>query len=128
MTPEEFELYKKFITTVPEEQYVHASDYPLGGTLLYGYTLERQTFHVYVYNEKVVRVIYDSIPHVKVHDLVRDDKLPVDMLIPTKRAYPERTLLTFAMDIWSKDYTIPFTTMTDGVRPLVPGDFVALVV
>lgn len=128
MTPEELNMYKMLGEKPDQEVYIHASDYRHGGTLLYGYTPDRETFHVYVRDGKIVRVIYNSIPHIKVIDLARDVKLPVDMLIPAKRAYPDRTLLTFALDVFYKGRTIPFTTMADNAEPLRTGDYVGLVV
>lgn len=131
MTPEELKRYNILISEKPTENYVHAEDYPHGGTLLYGYTSDRETFHVYVHTidaPEIVRVIYNTYPHIKVVDVIRGSKISVDMVVPDKRAYPDRTLNAFAWDLWLKGKVVPFTTMTERAKVLVPGDFVGLVV
>lgn len=128
MTPEELTNYKFRANTRQRDPVIWASSYSHGGTLLYGYTSDKESFHVYVENGKIVRVIYKGIPGISaivVKDIIMDTGIRVSSLIPDKRAYPERTLTTFAMNILDLGYTIPFTTISDKVRPMEPGEFVA---
>jgi len=58
-------------------------------TLLYGYTLERQTVHVYIKDREVHYFEYDLNGDTLFHKSGKFDYL--DELIPSKRAYPEST-------------------------------------
>lgn len=72
--------------------------YELGGcdtTLLYGYTLERSTFHVYFKDMKIHKIIYNSNDRYPEHYSVAKS-FDAEDLIPSKRAYPCRTLYTFS--------------------------------
>lgn len=62
-------------------------------TLAYGYTIERETFHVYLMNGIIHRVIYNSDKELLAHRSGRS--LPVKLLVPNKRLYPETCDLNF---------------------------------
>lgn len=115
----------KNLPTRETEVYVHASevleavkaDLPEGTeipdvfTLLYGYDLDRNTFHVYMERGDIVRYVYDFdgrevfIGHQHVWS--------GPFLTPSKRAYPEATNAAFARLLLSKGVAISFTTYSD---------------
>lgn len=64
-------------------------------TLLYGYTTERSTFHVYIHpnDENIHIIVYEYGGNI-----VYSESLPaicVSSLHPNKRVYPSKTLFTF---------------------------------
>ena len=79
-------------------------------TLLYGYTLERSTFHIYLKNEKIHKIIYD-FDSLSPDFYSVNESFSVEDLIPSKRAYPCRTLHSFSDLIESllRPGAIPFT-------------------
>lgn len=82
-------------------------------TLLFGYTCERDTFHVYLMDGEIHRVIYDF--EGRLIDHICDEELEINFCIPNKRAYPERTDIGFATIVHERGGEIPFTTFTDNV-------------
>lgn len=77
-------------------------------TLMYGYTLERETFHVYLQGGIIHKVIYTFSGEVLLHEY--GNVLPAESLIPDKRAYPERCDLEFCQKLSAAGHSIPFTT------------------
>lgn len=77
-------------------------------TLLYGYTLERETFHIYLKDGLLHKTVYGShdIPpgfftkYTQEHTFA--DEMDASSLVPSKRAYPCRTLASFASLIEDK--------------------------
>ncbi len=65
------------------------------GTVLYGYTVERDTWHVYLQDGLIHRYIYDY--HNETIDHQARDSWPMAELIPNKRTYPQYTRYEFAM-------------------------------
>jgi hypothetical protein len=63
-------------------------------TLLYGYTVEKHTFHVYLKDGLIHRVIYNQRDEVLDYQAHATWEAP--SLVPDKRAYPERTDAGFA--------------------------------
>jgi hypothetical protein len=76
-------------------------------TLVYGYTLERETFHVYVRGGEIHVHIYNYKGETLGH--IHGDELPAEMLRPSKRAYPERTEYAFAQYMKSIGHPLTFT-------------------
>lgn len=82
-------------------------------TLLYGYTCERKSFHVYMRKRVIHTVIYESTYNDGV-------QIPIDMkeievknngdFIPDKRLYPELCDYTFCRILKAIGYELPFTT------------------
>lgn len=75
-------------------------------TLMYGYDLDRSDRHVYV---------HDGELHVLVSDGSHFEHysgfwLPVSRLVPSKRAYPERTNYAFALMLAHMGSPLNFTT------------------
>lgn len=80
-------------------------------TLLYGYTTERATFHVYLRD----RVIYK-----KIYGLAdcawecREDDIEIDEhYVPNKRLYPEACDFEFCKLLRQRGVSLPFTTWSD---------------
>lgn len=103
------------------EKIIYPSDllpYLYDKTLLYGYTCERETFHVYVKNKEIYVVVYDN-------DYSTDKVKPKNMrqiivksnrdYVPDKRLYPERCEYHFCRMLKEKGIELPFTTWSDNV-------------
>lgn len=82
-------------------------------TLVYGYTAERDTFHVWLTAGGLIgRTIYSYEGGVLFHDVRRE--WPVEDMIPNKRAYPQYSDYEFARIIKSRhEYGITFTNWTE---------------
>lgn len=88
-------------------------------TLLYGYTCERKTFHVYIKNEQIYVVVYDT-------EYSRGIPTPKNMrqisvtsnhdYVPDKRLYPERCDYNFCKLLKEKGVQLPFTTWSEPVE------------
>lgn len=65
------------------------------GTLLWGYTCERESFHVYLKDGKLHRIIYRTSER-KILSYESGTVLEASMLHPSKRIYPEATSFDFA--------------------------------
>jgi len=76
-------------------------------TLLYGYTLDRDTHHVYVMGGEIHRLIFNTYTNVLKHASGSIDVLD---LVPTKRLYPERCDFTFCHLLKGMGVYLPFTT------------------
>lgn len=87
-------------------------------TLLYGYTCARETWHVYLKNEKIVVVKYNN-------EYSRGIAVPKNMtyvhvksnrgFVPDKRLYPERCDYEFCMLLKSRGIEFPFTSWNEEV-------------
>jgi hypothetical protein len=119
MNREEFENTKR---NPPVDTIIEARELTGNNrTLLYGYDTQRVTWHVYLKNGEIHRVIYkpgddDSISHQ--HSKVWS----AASLIPNKRAYPERTDGEFTRLIRGKGLEIWFTTFNDDTYEQVKGN------
>lgn len=119
MKKEWFEKLKQ----LDEEKYevITASDlrpYLYDKTLMYGYTCERKTFHVYVKDGEIYVVTYNN-------DYSTDKVRPKNMeqiivrsnydYVPDKRLYPERCEYHFCRMLKEKGVNLPFTTWNDNI-------------
>lgn len=88
------ELFK----TNSEPPKVSVDQFPEGDhSLLYGYTTERETFHVYIKDGLLHRHIFDGYgENIVTLDHISGKELPAVKLAPNKRIYSERTSLTLA--------------------------------
>lgn len=78
-------------------------------TLLYGYTCDRNTWHVYLDEDGFInKLVYNSSGARLNHD--RETAISFAELIPNKRAYPNLTDLEFAKVCFLHGFSIPFTT------------------
>lgn len=88
-------------------------------TLLYGYTCQRDTFHVYIKNNQIHAVVYNT-------DYSQNIPKPMNMreititsnrdYIPDKRLYPEKCDYRFCEMLARRDISLPFTGWTAGVE------------
>lgn len=91
-------------------------------TLVYGYTCERHTFHVYLEQGELTRVIYDHDGLcLSVLKEIHGQGIPVASCLPDKRAYPERCDNEFAQRLLSLGSMLPFTTWPK--EPVEPAAF-----
>lgn len=79
-------------------------------TLLYGYLCSRHTFHVYMEGGRIHRIVYGA-------DVVEYDAKDVwdaKELVPDKRAYPERTDMSFCEELVKAGVEVTFTAYSEG--------------
>lgn len=76
-------------------------------TLLYGYTPSRFTWHVYLKDERIHKLIYANREPVT-HD--RFESVEPKILIPNKRLYPEACDYSFCALLITMGFSLPFTT------------------
>ena len=82
-------------------------------TLLYGYTCNRDTFHVYIKDAKIHAVIYkidfeNNAPNFMQEIVVKTN----DDYVPDKRLYPESCDYEFCEKLKGLGCHLPFTTWT----------------
>jgi hypothetical protein len=107
---------------------IWAKDFP-EGTLLYGYTRERETFHIYKMGSQIHRLVcHKGEPPGCIIDHQHGEHLPADILSPDKRVYPGRTRLDFVLALKKKDVPVIFTNFNDDEPQVEVGQFVGLVV
>jgi hypothetical protein len=86
-------------------------------TLLFGYTAERATWHVYLGpDQKIHLVTYvgDALPMLLDHLAFSENPYASNSsLVPPKRAYPEHCDYEFAMLLASHGESVPYTTFTE---------------
>ena len=90
-------------------------------TLLYGYTSDRRTHHVYLKNKKIHSITY-NMEHFNEDDSYR----PVNIVekninnnsefVPDKRLYPHACDYEFCVLLKRKGIYLPFTTMNNNVK------------
>lgn len=97
------ELFK----SEPETQKISVDQFPEGDhSLLYGYTTERETFHVYIKDGLLHRHIFSGTgENIVSLDHISGKELPAVELAPNKRIYPERTSFTLAKLL--AEYEVP---------------------
>jgi hypothetical protein len=76
-------------------------------TLVFGYLVDRETFHVYLYDGEVNVHVYDHTGTTIRHEA--SDRWAAADLRPSKRAYVESTDLGFAILMADKDAPLTFT-------------------
>ena len=121
MTKEDFERFNNIEKI--KEKIIEAEDlkpFLKDRTLLYGYTNERKTFHVYMKNVKIHTVIYDT-------DFNNGIQKPINMMeveiksnhdyVPNKRLYPECCDYHFCKLLKNIGIELPFTTYQEE-RPI----------
>lgn len=110
MTKDELEIY--YAATLPKKMIG-----PLIGqadqTLLYGYDVDRLTWHVYQKGGLLHRAIYrDSTPESTREPEAFDEgeQLDAENLVPNKRLYPEACNLEFCLKLRALEIYLSFTT------------------
>lgn len=99
------------ITSIKANELADQSD----RTLIYGYTVGRETFHLYLENGTFNRVIYDG-DKVFLAGETELDTIELMQCVPDKRVYPERCDFEFCRILKSRDVSIPFTTFDPNVE------------
>lgn len=85
-------------------------------TLLYGYTCDRDTHHVYIKDGIIHTVVYNTVNSVLYEkpDEIREINVTTDrQYLPDKRLYPERCDYKFCELLKKRGFSLPFTTWTD---------------
>lgn len=80
-------------------------------TLLWGYTLERDSFHVYIKDGVLHRVVYGYPNKLIIH--IQGEELACASLAPCKRAYPAACDEQFSRLMLEKGQYISYTTFTE---------------
>ena len=80
-------------------------------TLLYGYTCDRESWHVYIKNEEIVVVSYGFSQTPEIIEVESNYGF-----VPDKRLYPERCDYEFSRVLLEKGIGLPFTTWTDDIE------------
>jgi len=80
-------------------------------TLIYGYTCERHTFHLYLKNKMFYCIYYDT-NHIILHRIIGESIDPANC-IPNKRVYPESCDYEFAQLLKLRGYALPYTTYNE---------------
>lgn len=111
MNKEEYEklidLQLKNIPPIQAEDLFDMSD----RTLLYGYTCNRDTFHVYVKNSKIHTVLYRVDYQYDMPTLMSEISVNSNAdYIPDKQLYPEACDFRFCEMLKKLGYELPFTT------------------
>ncbi len=83
-------------------------------TLLYGYTCNRHTVHVYLMAGVVHAVTYAFDGYLLSHRMFDEVIVEPDSLVPDKRLYPESCDAAFCLMLKHKGVYLPFTTFTEG--------------
>lgn len=96
-----------YIGTISIEDIEGAHD----GTLLWGYTCDRNSFHVYLKSGQIHRVIYTFEGDVL--DYICGEELEAKLLSPSKRIYPEATSFDFVIALRKADCDTPLTNFNE---------------
>jgi hypothetical protein len=109
----------------------HLRPYLYDKTLLYGYTCNRETFHVYIKHAQIYVVVYEVDYSINYDNqlggFMRGDGKPKNMrhievksnkdYIPDKRLYPERCDYNFCKLLKERGIDLPFTHWSEEIEP-----------
>lgn len=121
MNKEEYELLNKIEkekeNVISIDDLVNKSE----RTLLYGYTCDRNTWHVYIENNKIVTIMYDNNYDNGIISF-KEKPMVIDITencyyVPDKRVYPETCDYEFCSLLRLKGVNIPFTYWNDERKP-----------
>lgn len=82
-------------------------------TLIYGYTCDRDTFHVYLGEDGIHLVVYNYHGMLALH-CRESEGIPLEDCVPDKRVYPEACDYEFCLILKRAGVNIPFTTWSEG--------------
>jgi hypothetical protein len=112
MTKGQFEIVETWGDESRNEKFIEAALQSMSDktdrTLIWGYTLNRDSFHVYLKNRNIYKVIYEYRQE--------PEQYPINSVydvLPNKRAYPEACDFEFCRFIKSLGVEISFTTFDD---------------
>lgn len=112
MNKQQYETLRKPAEIVPTIDVQDALSYiPGDGTLLWGYTCDRNSFHVYLEGGQLHRVIYDHDRNVL--DYIHGQTLDARLLHPNKRVYPEATSYDFIVALRNAGERPSLTTFNE---------------
>lgn len=114
MNQSEFEKLQN-LHACPETVSIHELKNKSERTLLFGYTNNRDTFHVYVDGLKLHKVIYNHQNEIIFYET--GEELKLITIVPDKRLYPEACDFEFCSLLKTKSVSLPFTTFNPS-RPL----------
>ena len=124
MNQEQFQqLLTPIYTHIEVSDLINRSD----RTLIYGYTCDRETFHVYLKEEMFHKIIYNHSyklvsdegeinPRVIQLEVIETESFysaAPNKFIPNKRVYPERCDYELCNLLKNKGVVIPFTSWSD---------------
>lgn len=93
-------------------------------TLIYGYTCERETFHVYIKNKEIHVVIYKTDYEQNKAKNMREMSVTSNWsYVPDKRLYPERCDYDFCQLLIRKNISLPFTSWDEQEKSFVTEGF-----
>ena len=82
-------------------------------TLLYGYTCDRATFHVYLKEGIIYKAVYfkgrENLPQM----LLSEDEIPLSGYVPDKRLYPDGCDIEFCKLLKARGVVLYFTAYTE---------------
>lgn len=107
LTREEFELVRN-IEPISYKLTIEDLEDKSDRTLLYGYTSDRYTWHVYVRDYEIVTIVYGFGELVEVIDIEEDKHY-----VPNKRLYAECCDFEFCSLLAERGVYLPFTTFND---------------
>lgn len=107
LTREEFELVRN-IEPISYKLTIEDLEDKSDRTLLYGYTSDRYTWHVYVRDYEIVTIVYGFGELVEVLDIEEDKHY-----VPNKRLYAECCDFEFCTLLAERGVHLPFTTFND---------------
>jgi hypothetical protein len=110
------DAYTLITKSSPKPTTVHVAD--ITGpdrTLLYGYTCDRETWHVYLENDTINWVKYWDRGEKggELTDAGSADEWVASELVPDKRVYPEFTDYAFACDLRDAGVDVPYTSFSE---------------
>lgn len=92
-------------------------------TLIYGYDVNRLTFHLYLQTGTIHRIIYNGSTNAIYEDFDYGEFYLADCL-PNKRVYPEACDFGFCQLLKKAGFTTPFTTYGALARLRDPSPFI----
>lgn len=81
-------------------------------TLLWGYTLNRDSFHVYLKDGKIHLYVY-TYGEKEILKSESGFEMSAESLIPSKRVYPEASDYEFCKKLLDMGFNIPFTAFSE---------------
>lgn len=115
MTKEEYDRLPAVHTPVPFIELTMMQD-RFDRTLLWGYTTERCSWHVYLQNRQIHHIVYDW--NDEIHFQASGVRFESESLVPNKRLYPEACDAEFCGLLLQQGINLPFTTWDDRRLPL----------
>lgn len=118
MTPNAYAKLNELRNKSKEQQFIHVDELnepERDRTLLYGFTCDRDTFHVYLKDGQIHRVIYKFGG--QTINAISGVELAVNLLSPDKRTYPEACDEQFCFLMHYKDQHVSYTTYDHERKP-----------